>query len=166
MVISFEQFEDIWRKMKANPARTIIISVAIIIIGALSVYGYAWIAEKGKQAAFITPTPSLPAKEKPEIVSIISGEIFLSGPGTYLISPNKISGPDNIITKISGVSKGDKVTLKTTLNVGEIVIEESDYIKMQPPIFCLRSTDDKITFTCVENGVCIEDSRINIGDAC
>jgi hypothetical protein len=135
-----------------------------LLFAALS-FAAALIAQSFILPANIPKTP-LSTKDEPKLATIRSGEIFLSGPGTYLISPEKISGPDNIITKISGLSKDDIVTLKTVLNVGEIVIEESVFIKMQSPIFCLRSTDDRITFTCIGNNVCVEDSRINIANGC
>lgn len=150
--------------MKQNPQKTIVIIIVLIIIGIIVAYAYGFFSEKGKQAASNVPSPSLPTKDEPKLVIISSGEIALSGPGTYFVSAEHMTAPDNIIAKISGLSIGDKVILKAASNDGEIVIIESDYLKMQAPMFYLNNKNDKIVFTCDSSGICVEDSRVSIGD--
>lgn len=106
---------------------------------------------------------SLATFSNPKLVILSSNEVTLSGPGHYLIDTENMAG-SGYLTRILGLSTGNKVTLKAASNDRTIIIKEGSYLKMVAPIFYLNNKDDKIEFTCDSGGVCVEDNRVSIGD--
>ncbi len=110
-----------------------------------------------------TEPSSFTTVTKPKIVTISSNEIALSGPGLYLVDTENMSMEDDL-SRIIGLSKGEKVTLRAASNDRTIAVRASRYLKMAHIVFFLNNKNDKIEFTCGKNGVCVEDSRVSIGD--
>ena len=106
---------------------------------------------------------SLATITNPEFVTLSSNEVTLSGPGHYLVDTENMV-ESGYLTRISGLSTGDKVTLHAASNDRIIIIKESNYLKMQGPIFYLDNKNNKIAFICDRAGVCVEDSRVGIRD--
>jgi hypothetical protein len=163
MGITINDLWDIWKKLRAHPIRTLI---AIIVLAALSIivfYGQGYFSEKGRQTASNSHVPSLNTDNRSKLVSITANEIKLSGPGNYLIDTENKAETD-YVKKITGLSAGDKAILKAASNDRTVVLEESHFLIMAAPKFYLNNEKDKIVFIGDKDGICVEDSRISLGD--
>ena len=163
MGLSFQDFEDIYKKMLDHPIKTALFILGLITLTIIAYYAQGYFSEKGKQSASNTYSSSLATNSKPKLVTISSNEIALSGPGHYLVDTEN-KAKSGYLTRISGLSEGDKAILKAASNDRTVVIREGRYLIMAAPIFYLNNKNDKIVFISDKDGICIEDSRISIGD--
>jgi len=157
-----EKIRDRFRK---KPIGTSIwCAVIILFFIGFSFFGYGYFAEKGRQfASDESHAPSSSPYTTPKLVTISKGEIKLSGPGLYLVDTENRVGSDDI-TKISGLSRGDKVILKAADDDRTIVVREGDFLITQAPVFYLNNKNDKIIFVSEGADVCAEDDRISLGN--
>lgn len=132
------------------------------IIGNLESSIKAQEARHRAELSMKNPPSSSVTAAKPEIVTISSGEITLSGPGLYLVDTENMSAEDDL-SRIIGLSEGDKVALRSVSSARTIAVRESPHLKMAGQVFFLNHKHDKIEFTCGKDSVCIEDNRISIG---
>lgn len=163
MGLTIQDLWDIWKKLWTHPVKT---SISILVLIALSIavfYGQGYFGEKGRRSASNSHVPSLDTANRPKLVTIASNEITLSGPGLYLVdTENKVE--TGYVKRISGLSVGDKAILKAASNDRTVVLEESRFLIMAAPKFYLNNENDKIVFIGNKDGVCVEDSRISLGD--
>ncbi|PXF60325.1 MAG: hypothetical protein C4B58_00345 [Deltaproteobacteria bacterium] len=90
-------------------------------------------------------------------VTLSSNAIHLSGSGRYLISTENNEKVGHL-KRIYGLSLGDKIELRSASNDIDVIVEPTNYLKMQA-LFHLNNKYDKISFTCDGNDICVEDYR-------
>jgi len=157
-------FGKLRERFRKKPVETSIgCGIILLCFFLLFFLGYGYVTEKGRQLASDNDSHSPTADYvTPKSVTISNGEIKLSGPGLYLVNTEDRADSDEL-TKISGLSKGDKVILKAADDDRTVVVKESPFLIMAW-IFYLNNKNDKIIFTSEGNDVCSEDNRISIGD--
>lgn len=154
------------KRFLRKPVRTILLSVILILLLiVVFFFGHGYFTEKGRQLASDNKRhlSSSNAYITPKLVTISNGEIKLPGPGLYLVETEDRADSDEL-TKILGLSRGDRVILKAADNDRTIAVKEGRFLIMAAYVFYLNNKDDKIIFTSEGNDVCAEDNRLSLGD--
>ena len=140
--------EKVGKRFLRKPLRTILLSIIfILLLIVVFFFGYGYFTEKGRQLASDDKShaPSSNAFITPKPVIISKGEIKLSGPGLYLVDTEDRADSGEL-TKISGLSRGDRVILKAADDDRTIAVKEGTFLIMQSSRFYLNNKDDKIIF--------------------
>jgi hypothetical protein len=145
-----------------------VVGIGVTVIGGILLYIITATIPKQKTIIEKTPEQRIEKYEDarplklPTLVIIVSDEIVLSGPGSYLVDTENKATSD-AISKIYGLSEGDEVTLRAADNNRTIVVTKGHYLIM-PANFSLNNEDDFIVLKSKGSDICAEVHRQNNGD--